>query len=148
MAKLSVISYNCKGLNVSKAPCIKILSDRCSVLLLQETWLFSNQFTQFTKYFDKYKSINICGIDESIFCHGRPHGGRSKLYSNQYDVTPIYFKEKRRIVGIKISLNNSIFHIFNVYMLMIIQLMLMICITMFLTPCHCIVPIIMSPYMF
>ena len=67
MAKLSVISYNCKGFNVSKVPCIKILLDRCSVLLLQETWLFSNQFTQFTKYFDKYKSINICEMDESIF---------------------------------------------------------------------------------
>ena len=71
MAKLSVISYNCKEFNVSKVPCIKILLDRCSVLLLQETWLFSNQFTKFTKYFDKCKSINICGMEESIFCHGR-----------------------------------------------------------------------------
>ena len=42
MAKLSVISYNCKGFNISKVPCIKILLDRCSVLLLKETWLFSN----------------------------------------------------------------------------------------------------------
>ena len=96
--------------------CIKILLYRCSVLLLQDSWLFSNQFTQFIKYFDKYKSINICGMDESIFCHGRPHGGCSILYSNQYDVTPIYFKEERRIVGIKISLCNSTFNIFNVYM--------------------------------
>ena len=55
-------------------------------------------------------------MDESIFCHGRPHGGCSILYSDQYDVTPIYFKEERRIVGIKIYLCNSIFHIFNVYM--------------------------------
>ena len=55
-------------------------------------------------------------MDESIFCHGRPHGGCSILYSNQYNVTPIYFKEERRIVGIKISLCNSIFHIFSVYM--------------------------------
>ena len=77
MAKRSVISYNCKGFNVSKVPCIKILLDRWSVLLSQETWLFYNQFTQFTKYFDKYKSINICGMDESIFCHG----GCSILYS-------------------------------------------------------------------
>ena len=116
MAKMSVIPYNCKGFNVSKVPCIKILLDRCSVLLLQETWLFSNKCTQLTKYFDKYKSINICGMDESIFCHGRPHGGCSILYSNQYDVTPLYFKEERRIVGIKISLCNGIFHVFNVHM--------------------------------
>ena len=68
MAKLSVISYNCKGFYVSKVPCIKILLGRCSVLLLQETWSFSNQFTQF-----KYKSINICGMNESILWHGRPY---------------------------------------------------------------------------
>ena len=149
MAMLSVISYNCKGFNVAKVPYIKILLDLCSVLLLQETWLFSNQFTQFTKYFDKYKSINICGMDESIFCHGRPHGRCSILYSNQYDVTPIYFKEERRIVGIKISLCNSNF-IFLAYIcrVMITQLMLMICITMFSTPCHCIVLLIMLILMF
>ena len=35
MAKLSVIPYNCKGFNVSKGPYIKILLNRCSVLLLQ-----------------------------------------------------------------------------------------------------------------
>ena len=29
---------------------------------------------------------------------------------------PLYIKEERRIVGIKISLCNSIIHIFNVYM--------------------------------
>ena len=126
------VSYNCKGFNVSKMQCIKILLDRCSVLLLQETWLFFNQFTLFTKYFVKYKSINICGMDEPILCHGRPHDGCSILYSNKYDVTPIYFKEERRSVVIKISLCNSVFNIFNVYIcrVMIIQLMPMICITM------------------
>ena len=31
MAELSVISSNCKGFNVLKEPCIKILLDRCSV---------------------------------------------------------------------------------------------------------------------
>ena len=41
------------------------------------------------------------------------HGCCSILYSHQYDqnVTPVYFKEERRIVGIKISLYYSIFHI-------------------------------------
>ena len=95
MAKRSVISYNCKRFNVSKVPCIKISVDRCSVILLQETWLFSNQFTQFTKYFDKYKSINICGMDEPI------HGGWYILYSNQYDVNPIYLTTKEKLLVLK-----------------------------------------------
>ena len=55
-------------------------------------------------------------MDESIFCHGIPHGGCSILYSNQYDATAIYFKEERRIVSIKISLCNSVFNSFNVFM--------------------------------
>ena len=98
---------------------------------------------------NKYKSINICGMAESIYCHGRPHDGCSILYSDQYDVTPIYFKEERRIVGIKISLCNTIFHILTyTCRVMIIQLMLMRCITMFSTPCHCIVPIIMLTLVF
>ena len=149
MAKLSVISYNCKGFNVIKVLCIKILLDRCSVLLLQETWLFSNQFTQFTKYFDKYKSINICGMDESIFCHGRPHGGCSILYSNQYDVTLYILRKKEELLVLKYIYVTGYF-IFLTYIcrVMIIQLMLMICIAMFLTPCHCIVPIIMLTLMF
>ena len=32
------------------------------------------------------------------------HGGCSILYSNQYDVISIYFKEERRIVGINICI--------------------------------------------
>ena len=50
---LKVISYNCKGLTLSKVPCIKELLLQCDVLLLEETWLFSHQFNVISKYFQE-----------------------------------------------------------------------------------------------
>ena len=79
MNNITVISYNCKGFNVSKVPCINILLKQCNVLLLQETWLFTKQFTWFSGHFIGYKTVNICGMDESIFCQGRPYGDNSCL---------------------------------------------------------------------
>ena len=46
---LKVISYNCKGLTVSKVPCIEHLLLQCDVLLLEETWLFTNEFQVISK---------------------------------------------------------------------------------------------------
>ena len=62
---LVVVSYNCKGFNISKVPCINKMLQNCDILLLQETWLFSKQFHLFSKYFPSHISVNVCGIDEA-----------------------------------------------------------------------------------
>ena len=105
---LKVISYNCKGLTVSKVPCIKELLLQCDVLLLEETWLFSNQFNVISKYFQECESINICGMNEDIYCHGRPYGGCSIIYSNTLKVEPTYFVNEKRVCGITITLPHSV----------------------------------------
>ena len=115
-SNLTIISYNCKGFSASKVPCITKLLEQCNVLLMQETWLFTNQFQSLSLYFKSFSSTYICGMNESIFCQGRPYGGCSIMYSNKYDVTPIYFEDEKRICGIKITVRNTVFHIFNVYM--------------------------------
>ena len=94
---LKVISYNCKGLTVSKVPCIKELLLQCDVLLLEETWLFSNQFNVISKHFQECESVNICGMNEDIYCQGRPYGGCSIVYSNTLKVEPIYFENEKRV---------------------------------------------------
>ena len=113
---LKVISYNWKGLTVSKVPCIKELLLQCDVLLLEETWLFSNQFNVISKYFQECESVNICGMNEDIYCQGRPYGGCSIVYSNTLKVEPIYFENEKRVCGITITLPHSVLSIFNVYM--------------------------------
>ncbi len=110
------ITYNCKGFNLTKVPCIKQLLKSCSILLLQETWLFSNQFSTFLQYFPHYKSVDVCGIDESNFVIGRPYGGCSILYCDKLHVTPIYFTDAKRLCGIKIKFATYEWCIFNVYM--------------------------------
>ena len=67
---LKLMSYNCKGFNVSKIQFINYLLYQCDVLLLQETWLYSCQFNIFKQYFPKWASINVCGIDDSVLQHG------------------------------------------------------------------------------
>ena len=41
---LVIVSYNCKGFNISKVPVINKILQNCDIVLLQETWLFSIQF--------------------------------------------------------------------------------------------------------
>ena len=44
---LQLMSYNCKGFNVSKIQSINYVLYQYDVLLLQETWLYSCQFNIF-----------------------------------------------------------------------------------------------------
>ena len=41
---LRIVSYNCRGFNVSKVPCISELLNMCDILLLQEICLYSLSF--------------------------------------------------------------------------------------------------------
>ena len=74
MANLSVVSYNCRGFNVSKVPCIIKILQKCDILLLQETWLCSKQFQLFNECFPSFKSVNVCCMDETELLLGRPYG--------------------------------------------------------------------------
>ena len=113
---LKLMTYNCKGFNVSKIPFINYLLYQCDVLLLQETWLYSCQFHVFKQYFPKWASINVCGIDESVLQHGRPYGGCTILYRSFSHVPEkIWFKSKR-ICALKLKVYFGYLYIFNVYM--------------------------------
>ena len=94
--EIKLLSYNCRGFNVSKVPFVKSLLDQCDLLLLQETWLYSSQFNVFNEYFPEWNTINVCGIDESVIQHGRPYGGCTIIYRSFTHVPEkIWFKSKR-----------------------------------------------------
>ena len=78
--KLKLMSYNCKGFNVRKVPFIKSLLERCDILLLQETWLFSSQLSIFSQFFKDFESHRYLCMDESVIVSGRPYGGVTTLY--------------------------------------------------------------------
>ena len=79
---LRIVSYNCRGFNASKVPCISELLNMCDILLLQETWLYSSQFCLFTTYFINYNNVSICGMDESVIHAGRPLMEDALFYTN------------------------------------------------------------------
>ena len=116
---LKIVSYNCRGFNASKVPCISELLTKCDIVLLQETWLYSSQFCLFTTYFNTYNNVSVCSMDESVLHAGRPYGGCTILYKSSYtDIYPIYLGDSKRSCGIKWKLHNfDVFvHIFTVYM--------------------------------
>ncbi len=115
-SSLRIISYNCKGFNVSKLPCIQELLAKCDILLLQETWLFTSQFQDVSKYLNGYNTINVCGMNESRYHCGRPYGGCSIIYGEKCRATPIYFHDSKRCCGMSYDLNSMRLYIFNIYM--------------------------------
>ncbi len=117
LSSLKILSYNCRGFNVSKVPCIQELLDISDIVLIQESWLFTSQFAFFTNFFHGYKSVNICGMEETILQAGRPHGGCSILYNALCDnITPIYLCDSKRACGIQYKINDTTIHIFTVYL--------------------------------
>ena len=110
---IKVMSYNCKGLTVSKVPCIKELLLQCDVLLLEETWLlclcscyiiifFSNQFNVISKYVQQCESVNICAMNEDIYCQDRPYGGCSIVYGNTMKVDLICLRMKNVFAALQL----------------------------------------------
>ena len=83
MASLKLITYNCKGFNISKVPCITSLLQKCDILLLQDTWLSTKHVSMFSQYFNKYRYINVCGMEESVLLTGRPYGRCTILYRDE-----------------------------------------------------------------
>ena len=115
---LRIVSYNCRGFNASKVPCISELLNMCDILFLKETWLYSSQFCLFTTYFTNYNNVSICGMGEFVIHAGRPYGGCTILYNSSCtEIYPIYFGDSKRTCEINWKLNNSEFvHLFTVYM--------------------------------
>ena len=85
--ELKLISYNCKGFNISKVPYIQKLLDECNVLFIQESWLYSSQFCLFSQYFPEWKSHSVCGMNESEIQSGRPYGGVTIPYRKFKQIT-------------------------------------------------------------
>ena len=87
---LRIISYNCKDLTVSEVPCIKQLLLQSDVLLLEETWLFTNEFHVISKYFNSYESISISTL--------KPYNIMMKM-ENNHDIIPELYKVHDSVDG-------------------------------------------------
>ena len=57
---LKIVSYNCRGFNASKVPCISELLTKCDILLLLELG-YIHQFCFLQHIFNTYNNVCVCG---------------------------------------------------------------------------------------
>ena len=100
MRPLRIASYNCKFFDgILTYKYCKELLQNVDFLLLQEHWLYEQNFHKFEEI---DKSINICiegksAMNPEVIRAGRPHGGCAILWNSNigYKVTPIQTISKR-----------------------------------------------------
>ena len=121
MASLRISSFNCKYFNGTlKKNFCKELLDTCDFLLIQEHWLYEDNFHKFDEI---DCNINICksgksAMDASFIRSGRPHGGCIILWrdSIKYNIHPIQtISNKLNCIKV-ISDEGFEYLLFNVYM--------------------------------
>ena len=121
MASLRISSFNCKYFNGTlKKNFCKELLDGCDFLLIQEHWLYEDNFHKFDEI---DCDINLCKsgkspMDPNCIRVGRPHGGCIILWrdSIKYDIHPIpTISNKLNCIKV-ISEEGYEFLLFNVYM--------------------------------
>ena len=84
--ELSVITFNCKGFKMRNYEFLKYIYNECNILFLQEHWLFSFQFTDFSKLFpDSSYFAHSSMSDDDMSC-GRGYGGTAIIWKNDLNL--------------------------------------------------------------
>ena len=114
---LSVASYNCQGLGANRMHYIKGIVDNHTFVLIQEHWLLDTQLHKFETEIPGVCSHSISGINDNELLSGRPYGGCSILWNNNFTgtVKPVAFKSKR-LCGVVIETTDVRLCLCNVYM--------------------------------
>ena len=73
-----------------------------------------NSSKLFADFFPSYRSINVCGMDETELILGRPFGGVSILYKREFTFVKHVTINSKKIYCVK-CVNKDIY-IYNIYM--------------------------------
>ena len=115
---LTIISYNCDGLNLSTCYIQQLLTDKKpDFLFLQETWLLDSQINLLGNINVNYLFTGISGCESGEMLKGRPYGGVAVLWSkklSQY-VQPVA-SNSNRITGCKYMFGDEKILFLTVYM--------------------------------
>jgi len=86
-AVLRLISYNSRGLNVSKQAYLRHILEDCDILLLQEHWLSEDQLHGLNTLSDDFVSVAVSGFGNDCVLAGRPYGGCAILWRKNLSLT-------------------------------------------------------------
>ena len=111
-------SYNVKNFNLVKYDTIRDLFEKCSFMLLQETWLHEKTFIdKFKNDFPNSECISASKMDNKEIIAGRKYGGVGICYhTNIKCAAQIIPTKSKCICALKIKLGEISIILINVYM--------------------------------
>ena len=115
---LNITSYNCRGINNESTGIINNLCIQSDVILLQETWLTTNNLVKLKSINTDFDASGIPGIDASNhFINGRPSKGLGFMWRNNLtQFSKFITYDSDRIIGLEICGSNHKLLILNVYL--------------------------------
>ena len=115
---LKITSFNCAGFKYRNFSYLKEIFNKCDILLLQETWLYNFECSEFMNVLPNCQYHAISTMDESeVGRIGRPYGGCAILWHSDLALTFTPVKTmSTRICAIQVRSNHFSFIIINVYM--------------------------------
>ena len=115
---LRIVSFNCAGFKYRNFGYLKEIFNICDILLLQETWLYNFECSEFIKVLPNCQYHAISTMDESeVGRVGRPYGGCAILWHSDLALTFIPIRTmSTRICSVQVKSSNFSFVIINVYM--------------------------------
>jgi exonuclease III len=110
-------SFNCKNVRTSVDE-IRELCNTCDVILLQETWLTSQDLPYLNTLDERCYSMGVSAMStEDSVLRGRPHGGLGIMWNKRIThMCKIIEYEDCRILGIEINSDNKKILILNIYL--------------------------------
>ena len=116
--KITFCSYNLNNYSQIKYELVKEIFNKCSFLLLQETWHIESEFIRkFKNDFPNSECISASKMDLDSIKAGRPYGGISICYHSHLKCKVEYINNQfKSICALKLYVNNICILLVNVYM--------------------------------
>ena len=114
MYSLRIISYNCRSFNTNSV-IISSLLENCDVVLLQETLLNNDTSHLLDSLNANFNSFSVPSSRDASNFSGRSSGGLAILFRKMSNISFKQVFSTNRIQGVKISIENKIYLLVNVY---------------------------------
>ena len=113
----NIASFNCQGFKFRNYEFIKKIFDKCSVLLIQEHWLFNFEFKVFKEVLPNCSFHALSSMCDDDLVRGRGYGGTGILWKQNTaaSITPIATSSPRLCV-VKYATNTHQILIMSIYM--------------------------------
>ena len=115
---LHITSYNCRGINTNSVGIINDICNQSDVVLLQETWLTSNNLYKLKSINPNFDASGIHGIDAcNQLINGRPSKGLGFMWKRTLSNYVKFVKyDSDRIVGLELYGSSHKLLLLNVYL--------------------------------